>query len=155
VILGAAAVAAVALAAPASHHQAGAAIATVQIPRIGVNATLYEGTTASVLSRGPGHYRGTGLPGQGRTIGIAAHRTTHTKPFARLNQLRSGDRITISSKKKKPAIYRVYRMAIVRPTQVSVLRPTKFEQVVLTACHPPKSDRFRLVVFAKRVEQGR
>jgi sortase (surface protein transpeptidase) len=46
-------------------------------------------------------------------------------------------------------------MAIVRPTQVSVLRPTKFEQVVLTACHPPKSDRFRLVVFAKRVEQGR
>jgi sortase A len=129
------------------------AIATVRIPSIGVSAPLYEGTSASVLSRGPGHYRGTGLPGQGRTIGIAAHRTTHTKPFARLNQLRAGDRITISS--RKIAAYRVYKMAIVRPSQVWVLRPAKFEQVVLTACHPPKSDRFRLVVFARRVEQGR
>jgi sortase (surface protein transpeptidase) len=46
-------------------------------------------------------------------------------------------------------------MAIVRPSEVWVLRPTKFEQVVLTACHPPKSDRFRLVVFAKKVQQGR
>lgn len=153
-ILGAAAVAAVALAVPASHP-AGTAIATVRIPSIGVSAPLYEGTSASVLSRGPGHYPGTGLPGQGRTIGIAAHRTTYTKPFARLNQLRAGDRITISSRKRMPAVYRVYRMAIVRPTQVSVLRPTRFEQVVLTACHPPKSDRFRLVVFAKRVEHGR
>ena len=125
----------------------------MRIPSIGVSATLYEGTSASVLSRGPGHYPGTGLPGQGRTIGIAAHRTTYTKPFARLNRLRAGDRITISS--RKVATYRVYKMAIVRPSQVWVLRPAKFEQVVLTACHPPKSDRFRLVVFARRVYDGR
>ena len=152
-IVGAAAVAAVALAVPA-HHPAGTAVATIQIPRIGVSAHVREGTSASVLARGPGHYTGTGLPGQGTTIGIAAHRTTYTRAFARLNRGRNGDLIMLKSK-RGVATYRVYRMAIVRPSDVWVLRPTKFEQVVLTACHPPKSDRFRLVVFAKKVQQGR
>ena len=115
-----------------------------------MQAFVHEGTSAFVLARGPGHYPTTGLPGQRRTIGIAAHRTTHSKPFARINRLRAGDRIVVSS-----VAYRVYRMAIVRPWQVWPLRSASVEQVVLTACHPPRTDHFRLVVFARRIDEGR
>ena len=152
-ILGAAAVAAVALVAPAAQPAAGAALGRVEIPRLGLSAPLYQGTTATVLARGPGHYSGTALPGERRTIGIAGHRTTHTRPFARINRLRAGDRLTITT--TAVHAYRVYRMAIVRPRQVWPLRPMQVEQVVLTACHPPLRDRYRLVVFARRIDEGR
>ena len=45
---------------------------------------------------------------------------------------------------------RVFTMRIVPPTQVWPLARRGVEQLVLTACHPPRSDRLRLVVFAKR-----
>ena len=152
-ILGAAAVTAAALAVPAVQAPAGTALGTIEIPRLGVSAPLHEGTSAAVLARGAGHYRGTGLPGEHRTIGIAGHRTTHTHPFGRINRLRAGDRVAISG--GRTAAYRVYRMAIVRPHQVWPLRAAAVEQVVLTACHPPGSDRFRVVVFARRIDEGR
>ena len=40
-------------------------------------------------------------------------------------------------------------MRIVRPTEVWTLRPRRVETLVLTACHPPRSDALRLVVFAQ------
>jgi sortase A len=48
-------------------------------------------------------------------------------------------------------LYRVYREQIVPATDVSVLRDLGFEQLVLTACHPPHSALKRYVVFARRV----
>ena len=47
--------------------------------------------------------------------------------------------------------YRVYREEIVLPTDVNVLRNVGFQQLVLTACHPPHSALERYVVFARRI----
>ena len=50
-------------------------------------------------------------------------------------------------------VYRVSAMRLVDPTDVWPIRmrPT-VQRLVLTACHPPHSDRQRLVVFAKLVD---
>ena len=55
--------------------------------------------------------------------------------------MHKGDLIVLKAK-RGATTYRVYRMAIVRPSEVCVLRPTKFEQVVLTALRKSPAERF-------------
>jgi sortase A len=136
-----------ALAAPAAPA-AGAPYARVSIPAIGLGALVREGVSATVLDRGPGHYPGTSAPGRGRTVAIAGHRVTHTHPFLRINELRRGDTISVTYRSRRHD-YRVVAMRIVKPTEVWTLRPRRVETLVLTACHPPRRDTHRLVVFAQ------
>ena len=140
---------ALALSAPAALP-AGAPVATIAIPSIGLRAAVREGVSAAVLARGPGHYPGTSLPGQGGTIGIAGHRVTQTRPFFRIHELRRGARIVVVRNERRH-VYRVFTMRIVAPTDVWPLRRRPaVETLVLTACHPPRTDLRRLVVFAAR-----
>jgi sortase A len=142
---------ALALGAPAAPPAAGAPFATIAIPAIGVHALVREGVSADVLADGPGHYPGTSLPGRGGTIGIAGHRVTHTRPFLRINQLRRGQRIVLTRRSHR-FVYRISAMRIVAPTEVwPVRRRPKVETLALTACHPPRTDVRRLVVFAELV----
>ena len=135
--------------APAAAPAAGAVLGRVVIPRLGLSVLFRHGVGAPVLARGPGHYPGTSLPGRGGTIAIAGHRVTHTHPFLRLNRLRKGDRVVLVLRGGRYR-YRVFTMRIVPPHQVWPLRSRGGEQLVLTACHPPRTDAFRLVVFARR-----
>lgn len=149
-----------ALAAPAAPPAAGARLGTIEVPRIALHAPVVESTRAESLALGVGHYAGTGVPCSHRTIGLAGHRTTYGKPFARLNELRFGDRIVlvwtqrysgrIAVNLRRTHVYRVEAMRIVPPWQVWPLRSTGAERLVLTACHPPTQDRYRIVVFAAR-----
>lgn len=136
-------------AAPIVHPPMGAALGRLIIPRLGLNVVFRQGVRPSVIDRGPGHYPTTSLPGRGGTIGIAGHRVTHTHPFLQINTLRKNDRIVLVTNRRY--VYRVYRMRIVRQREVWPLRAASHEQVVLTACHPPRTDSFRLVVFARLV----
>lgn len=71
----------------------------IKIPRIGVNAIFVQGTRwGPDLSKGPGHYPQTSLPGVGRTMGIAAHRTTFGAWFRNINSLDAGDKISSDSR---------------------------------------------------------
>ena len=54
-----------------------------------------ESTTHDALKKGPGHYRGTVLPGISGTVGLAGHRTTYGAPFRRVNELGKGSRIVV------------------------------------------------------------
>jgi sortase A len=146
-----AAATALALGAPAPHSAAGAPVATLEIPAIGVRTLVREGVSAPVLGRGPGHYPGTSLPNDGGTIGIAGHRVTHSRPFLNLNELRRGDLVLLWRHSRR-YVYRVTTMRIVAPTAVWTLRPAPVETLALTACHPPRTDVQRLVVFAERAD---
>ena len=139
----------IALAAPAAPAT-GAALGRLAIPRLGLNVVFRQGIKPGVLDRGPGHYPASALPGEPGTIGIAGHRVTHTHPFRELNTMRKNDRIVITWHGHR-FVYAVYRMRIVPQRQTWPLRATRFQQLVLTACHPPRTDWFRLVVFARRV----
>src|SRR5439155_8227966 len=62
-----------------------------------VDVVVVEGTTPSALKAGAGHYPGTPLPCEDGNVAIAGHRTTYGKPFANIDQLRTGDLITLDT----------------------------------------------------------
>ena len=68
-------------------------IGYIRIPRIGINQVVVEGTNTPDLRKGPGHYIGTPLPGQGGNAAIAGHRTTYGHPFYNLDSVKVGDPI--------------------------------------------------------------
>ncbi|MBI4260669.1 MAG: sortase [Actinobacteria bacterium] len=129
----------------------GEPIALLSIPRIGLEAVVVEGVGQDHLALGPGHYPGTALPwdDEGR-VAIAGHRTTHGRPFLRLDRLRPGDLIVVSTP-GGTFRYRVRSAREVAPEDVGVLRQTARPTLVLTTCSPLASASRRLAVEAVRV----
>jgi len=128
----------------------GAPVATLSIPRVHFDGLAHQGIAATVLALGPGHYPSTALPGQPGTTAFAGHRVTHTHPFLDITLLRRGDIITVATRWGRFR-YQVYRERIVSPSDVSILRDVGYQQLVLTACHPPHTALDRYVVFARRI----
>ena len=130
----------------ASHP--GEAMGLLAIHRIGLRVVVVEGTSPSDLTRGPGFYAGDYLPGEGRLVYIAGHRTIYGAPFSHLDLLRRGDMIVITMPYGSFR-YRVTRHRIVKATEVSVLRSHAFEQLILQTCHPRFSASHRYLVYAE------
>lgn len=130
----------------------GTAYAQILIPRIDLNLIVVEGTDAVDLENGPGHYSDTADPWEesGR-VAIAGHRTTYLAPFGNLDEMRTGDEITLRTE------FGTFRYEVndvfVIPTEGSgvVLEQTAEPTLVLTTCHPEFSDAERLIVTADRV----
>jgi sortase A len=126
----------------------GQGIGRVEIPEIDLDAVLVEGTDTGSLKKGPGHYPETSLPGQGKTVGIAGHRTTYLAPFRHLDQLDGGDEVLVEMPYAS-FTYEVEKTEIVEPSDVQVVRDVGDERLVLTACHPLYSAAQRYAVFGK------
>lgn len=74
----------------------GAPVAILDIPAIGIrNMVVVQGTTPQNLTLGPGHLRSSPFPGQPGISVIYGRQATFGAPFARLSQLRPGDRIRL------------------------------------------------------------
>jgi sortase A len=129
----------------------GQPLGRITIPKLDVEAVFVHGTRwAEDLSRGPGHYKETWLPGQGKTAAIAAHRTTFGAWFRHIDQLERGDVIRL----RLPYgtfRYRVFSHEIVEPDDWSIVRNRGFDTLVLSACHPLYSADNRWVVYARLV----
>jgi sortase A len=123
----------------------------IKIPKIGVDAIFVQGTRwGPDLSQGPGHYPQSSLPGVGRTMAIAAHRTTFGAWFRHIDSLRDDDRVVL----RLPYgtfHYRVFKHEIVKSGDWSIIRDRGFDTLVLSACHPLYSASHRWVVFAALV----
>jgi LPXTG-site transpeptidase (sortase) family protein len=131
----------------------GGRYAEIQIPAIGLDMMVVQGTEYGDLKLGPGHYPDTADPwdAKGR-VGIAGHRTTYLHPFFNLDHVRAGDMITLRTV-YGTFTYRVNRDAFVIPEvgSGSVLRQTKEPTLVLTTCNPRYQSYERLIVTADRV----
>jgi sortase A len=130
----------------------GDAIGKIQIPSIGVDEYVVEGTDTDHLRKGPGHYPDTPLPGQRGTVAIAGHRTTYGAPFRHLDELEPGQRIILDMPYGR-FIYRVTKLEIVDDQDLSVLDDVGYKQLILSACHPLYSAAQRIVAFAKQVRR--
>ncbi|GAA5158105.1 MULTISPECIES: class E sortase [Amycolatopsis] len=77
----------------------GKAFAKLYIPSFGADYhfTIQEGTDAAALEVGPGHYKGTALPGEPGNFSVAGHRVGKGAPFNDLDLLSSCDAIVVET----------------------------------------------------------
>jgi sortase A len=126
----------------------GQAIGRIRVPRLGLNMVLVDGTDDASLKKGPGLDRRTYMPGEGQLIYIAGHRTTYLAPFAHIERIRDGDRVSLEVP-YATFRYRVYAHRIVGADDLSVLRSHGREVVELQACHPRFFASHRYIVYAR------
>jgi sortase A len=125
-------------------------IGRLKIGRIGLDIVVVQGTDDGSLRKGPGHYAASGLPGLGRLIYVAGHRTTFLAPFAYINDIRVGDYVTFEVP-YGTFHYRVTRHYVVRADDLAVLHGHDGEILRLQACHPRFFATHRYIVDAKLV----
>lgn len=133
-----------------SRAQEGDPIGRIEIPPIGADFVVVQGTDSATLRKGPGHYPDTTFPGLRGTVAIAGHRTTYGAPFRSVDELDRGDRIVLRMPYGR-FTYDVQRTRIVPPSAVWVTRDVGYDRLVLSACHPLYSAAERIVVFARLV----
>jgi sortase A len=120
----------------------------IEIPEVGLDQVVIQGTDPATLRKGPGHFPETTFPGLGGTVAIAGHRTTYGAPFRKVDELGRGDEIVLDMPYGR-FTYAVQRTQIVPPTATWVTRDVGYERLVLSACHPLYSAAERIVVFAR------
>jgi sortase A len=113
-------------------ESAPAPLAVLRIARIRLEVPVLPGTAALMLDRAVGSIEGTAPPGTGGNVGIAGHRDSF---FRGLKDIHPGDLIEIDTPLESSS-YRVERMWVVDPTEVSVLDPTPGPALTLVTCYP-------------------
>lgn len=126
-------------------------IGKVEIPKIGLNTTLYEGVWLTVLNVGPGHWPGTANAGEYGNMVIAGHRVTHSKPFRHIDDLVEGDEIIVTNTQGR-FVYKVTGHQIVYPKDIWIVDQTPGYRITLFACHPPGSAAQRYVIYGDLVD---
>jgi sortase A len=129
---------------------AGTGFAFMRVPRVGLEAVVFEGIDTETLQKGPGHMPDTPLPGQPGNSVISGHRTTYGRPFHDFDLLVAGDRVEIETK-IGTHVYEVRDVFIVAPTDVWVTEPRSGAWLTMTTCNPKYSARERLIVLAELV----
>lgn len=109
-----------------------APLAVLSIPRLGMETPVFEGTDDFTLSRGAGRIKGTAMPGEPGNIGIAAHRDSF---FRNLKDVRPGDRIELAQLDHR-FVYTVDTLAVVDPSNVTVLQARPQPSLTLVTCYP-------------------
>lgn len=107
-----------------------------------------------VLEKGIAQAAGTSKPGENGTIFLFAHSsdsplsiTQYNTVFLRLDQLRTGDEMTITDNGKDYR-YRVRESKVVSPSETQYLQKNDQNQLILQTCTPIGTALRRLLVFA-------
>lgn len=116
----------------------------VEIPKLGVTGDLQQGITLTAINRGPGHWPGTPMPGGLGNMVVAGHRTTYTKPFARLDELVEGDQVVFRTP-DGTFTYAVRGVIIVPAANIGIAAASRAHTATLFACHPRGSATHRIV----------
>lgn len=133
----------------------GDSLTRLKMPDIDVDVVVVEGTTASALRAGAGHYPDTPLPCELGNVAIAGHRTTYGRPFHNVDLLEKGSEITLET----PIGTCTYEVSEdpfpVSPNRLDVIANTPEEATLtLTTCHPKGSARQRLIIKATLVSSN-
>lgn len=126
--------------------EAALTLGTIEIPRVGLNMSLFEGITIPTFDKGPGHWPGTALPGAMGNMVVGGHRTSKARPFRHLEQLLPGDEVIFTTDSGR-FVYHVVRTEIVTPDAMWIINQTEAYTGTLFACNPVGSTKERIVVF--------
>jgi sortase A len=128
----------------------GDAIGRLKIPKLGLNMIVVNGTQSGTLRKGPARHRKTFLPGEGKLIYIAGHRTTYSAPFSHIDDLRRGDRVRLELP-YATFEYTIRSHRIVEAHELSVLHSRGREELALQACWPRFFASHRYIAYARPV----
>jgi sortase A len=131
-----------------SHPVPGHSIGVLQIDSIGVRVDVREGIALDVLRQGPGHDPSTPLPGAPGNVVIEGHRTTYTAPFLRLDELRPGDLIKITTKTGEHD-YVITTTRVIEPAALNATIHDPGPSLTLVTNDPKYFATRRLVVTAR------
>jgi LPXTG-site transpeptidase (sortase) family protein len=70
-------------------------VARLEIPSLGIDQIIAEGTASGALTKGPGHRRDTVLPGQTGVSVVMGRATAYGGPFGRIQELPPGETISV------------------------------------------------------------
>lgn len=126
------------------------AIGILTIDKIKLKLPIFSGASNANLKIGVGWMKETASIGQNGNAALAAHRShTYGRFFNRLDELQIDDTFTISVGDQQYK-YVVFNKVVVEPTDVSVLKQNKKEQVVtLITCTPLITATHRLIIQAR------
>ncbi len=120
----------------------------LEIQKIGLKATIKEGSNSDVLKRYIGHIEETSK--YDGNVGLAAHnRGNEYSYFARLNELKKGDIVTYKTKFYKRQ-YKVDNMQAIFETDWSKLENTEENKLTMITCISNKRNQ-RLCVQAVEI----
>lgn len=135
----------------------------LEISKIGVKAVITpdvdgadEKIVDKVLRYSVAHLKGSSYPGGGSNIYLFGHSSSvhgtakYDTIFARLGELSKGDVIVVKFHGGTYK-YNVSQTLVVEPDNVSVARPTQFEQLTIQTSWPLGTVRQRLIVKAKPI----
>ncbi len=128
----------------------GDAVGRLRVPRLNLDVIVVEGTDSATLTKGPGRYTKSYVPGEGELIYIAGHRTTYGAPLAKIDRMRAGDEVTLDVP-YGTFVYRVSSRVIVPADDIERLESDGREEVALQACHPRFFASERYIVYARPV----
>jgi sortase A len=129
---------------------AGAPVARLVIPRIGLDEIVLEGVDDNSMNGGPGHLPGSPLPGETGNSVVSAHRDRH---FRRLDALAVGDTI-LTEAASRSQVWVIVSRRIVDKDAPALFR-SKDARLTLTTCWPIRylgSAPDRLILTAKPVK---
>lgn len=119
------------------------------IEKIGLNATVKEGTSNEILLNYIGHIEETAI--YDGNVGLAGHnRGTENSYFARINELENGDIIKYKTK-FFDRTYIVDNIQVIYETDWSLLEPTEENKLTLITCITNKRNQ-RLCVQATEIK---
>lgn len=107
-------------------------LGVLRIRKIGLEVAVLPGTDDFTLDRAVGHIEQTALPGTDGNSGIAGHRDGF---FRGLKDVGPGDGIEIETLQGEE-VYRVERVWVVDPQDVTVLDATPTRALTLVTCYP-------------------
>lgn len=106
-------------------------VATIQIPQLGVSVKVYEGTDASQLAKGVGHFPGTSI--WDGNVAVAGHNRGINSYFGEIHKLIQGD-IIILTTKLGMRTYAVTGVFKVEETDSSMLSASTDNCITLYTC---------------------
>jgi sortase A len=137
--------------APVPPRQPEQAIQIV-IPAIGVDAPIVMGDGWEQLKQGVGQRIGSPNPGDNGNLVLSAHNDIFGQIFRDLDQLQTGDEITIYTNVKAYTYVIDKQTQVVEPTFVQVLDPTPDPTITLISCYPYLVDNKRIVIKASLLD---
>ena len=110
------------------------AVAVIQIPSVGIQGVVKEGTDNATLKNYIGMFKGAAYPGQIGNFSVAAHYNIYTELFRNLPKVKIGDEIKVITK-TGTYTYKVTSKQTVSPSSIEVITNKDKAEITLITCN--------------------